>query len=229
VDERGVAEAQVYGCGAAHSSQCPVQGLHSVLSSRLRSRLQVWLIQLNDVRTRGEEISHLRVDGVGESIGKLLRIAVIVVLGLLGHGERARHCDLDGAIGVSAQEAHVRGVYRVRPPHRTDHPGYGIGMAAAVARLARVVEVESQQCGREVVRVALPPDLAVGQDVEPRVLLCPDRQQGRVILRLRQVLRFGSPKLTSAYPRREPVSELRAVDQPIRLGEASHEAGREQR
>ena len=57
-------------------------------------------------------------------------------------------------------------------------------MARAVERGAGVVEVDAFERGGEAVRVALAPDLAVADDVEPRLLLRADRDQGRVVLRL---------------------------------------------
>ena len=101
-------------------------------------------------------------------------------------------------------------------------------MAAAVQGLARIVEVEPDQGGREMVRIALPPDLAVGEDVESGPFLGPDRDQGRVVLRFGQELRRRSPQFPGPYARREPAGELRAVDQPVGLREAPDERGREQ-
>ena len=57
----------------------------------------------------------------------------------------------------------------------------GLSMSTAVQR------------GRESVGVALPADLAVGDDVQPGVFLRPDRQQRRVVLRLLEELRLHSP------------------------------------
>src|SRR5215475_11624503 len=68
------------------------------------------------------------------------------------------------------------------------------------------------------VRVALAADLTVRDDVE-----------ARVVLRPREVLGRHAPQLLGPDPGREATGELCAVDQPIRLGEAADERGREQR
>jgi hypothetical protein len=60
-------------------------------------------------------------------------------------------------------------------------------VAAAVERGARVVDVHAVQRGREPVGVALPPLLAIGEDVQARLLLGADGEQRRVVLRLLQV------------------------------------------
>jgi hypothetical protein len=65
-------------------------------------------------------------------------------------------------------------------------------MAGPVERGARVVEIDAFERGREAIRVALAPDLPIGDDIEPRVLLGPDGQQGRVVLRHRKI-RLGQP------------------------------------
>ena len=67
---------------------------------------------------------------------------------------------------------------------RADDARHRVRVAGAVERRARVVEVDAVERGGEAVRVALAPDLAVGDDVEPGVLLGADREQGRVVLRL---------------------------------------------
>ena len=54
--------------------------------------------------------------------------------------------------------------------------GTGFGMARAVERGARVVDVDALERGGEAVGVALAPDLAVGDDVEAGLLLRPDRE-----------------------------------------------------
>jgi hypothetical protein len=153
----------------------------------------------------------------------------VVVLRLLGHRERAGHSDLDDAVGVLAQEEHVVDLDLARPADRADHARHRVGMPAAVQRLTGVVEVQSAQRRREVIRIALAPDLAVGQYVETRDLLRADRQHRRVVLCLCEVFRRGPPQLASAHPGREPPGELRPVDEPFGLGEATHEARREQR
>src|SRR5262249_21810650 len=80
----------------------------------------------------------------------------------------------------------------------------------------------------EPVGVALPADLAVGDDVQARVLLRPDGQQRRVLMRLFQVLRVHPPQLTGPDPGREPGAEPLPVDQPVRLRVAAPERGGEE-
>jgi hypothetical protein len=90
-------------------------------------------------------------------------------------------------------------------------------MARTVERDAGLIDVNTIERGREPVRIAFAADLAVGNDVESRVLLRLDREHRRVVLRLGEE-RFGdAPKLLRPDARRKAASELGAINQPIRL------------
>src|SRR5690606_16993681 len=56
----------------------------------------------------------------------------------------------------------------------------------------------------------------------------PDRQQRRVVLRLRQVGLLQPPQFACAHPRREAPRQLRAVDQPFGLRVAPDDGGGKQ-
>ena len=90
-------------------------------------------------------------------------------------------------------------------------------MAVAVQRLTGLVDVDPVEREHEVVRVALAPDLAVGDHVDPRALLVANRDQGRVVLRLLEMRLVDPPQLPCADARRQPAAERLAVDQPVRL------------
>jgi len=94
---------------------------------------------------------------------------------------------------VRPQELQVGDLDRVLAPDRADDAGYRVRVAAAVQRRSRVVDVHCVKRRRETVGVALPADLAVGDDVEAGVLLGADSQQGGVSLRLLEELRCDAP------------------------------------
>src|SRR6185437_3179118 len=100
-----------------------------------------------------------------------------------------------------------------------------VGVAAAVERSARVVDVHALERGGEAVRVALATHLAVGDDVEPGALLVGDGEPGGIVLRLLEIGGIDPPQLPRADPRREPAPQLLAVDEPVRLGVRADEAG----
>src|SRR5580692_9527305 len=139
----------------------------AVFLGGVRPGLQVRLVELDDVRSGREQVGDLGVDRlrVPERGGFLAR--VMVVLRLLGHRERSGHRHLDGPVGVGPQEGECFDIHRVPSPDRPADPGYRVRMAAAVQRGAGVVDVDAVQRGRERVGVALPSDLAVGDDVQP--------------------------------------------------------------
>jgi hypothetical protein len=95
--------------------------------------------------------------------------------------------------------------------------------------LAGVVDVDPVERGCEVVRVALPADLAVGDDVEARPFLRADRHDRRVVLGLGEELRSRAPQLLRAHPRREAAGQSGPVDQPFGLGEAADQGRGKQR
>ena len=225
VDDRGVAEAEVQRRRAepGHAVERPVDHLHPVLRGLGRAGLQVRLVELDDVRSRGEQVADLLVHCFRVPEGQGLLGPVVVVLCLLRHGERPRHGDLDGPGGVRPQELQVGHLDRVLAPDRADDAGHRVRVAAAVQRRSRVVDVHSVKRRRETVGVALPADLAVGDDVEAGVLLGADGQQGGVSLRLLEELRCDAPQLTRAHSGREAAGQPAAVNQPVRLRIASNE------
>ena len=177
------------------------------------ARLHIRLVELHDVGAGGEEIADLLVDRRGVVEGQLLLVAVEVVLGLLAHGERAGHRHLDGPVGLRPEELEVGHLDRVLAADLADDARHRVGMAAAIERGARVVEVDTLERGGEAVGVALAPDLAVGDDVEAGALLGADRQDRGVILRLGQVLRADTPQLGGAHARRKrPASLARSIN-----------------
>jgi len=118
---------------------------------------------------------------------------------------------------VSAQELQVIHLDRVAPPDRADHPGHRVRVTAAVERRSRVVDVHPVERGREPVGVALPTDLAVGDDVQAGILLGADREHGGVGLGLLEELGGDAPQLGRAHPGREPAGQPAPVDKPVRL------------
>ncbi len=91
-------------------------------------------------------------------------------------------------------------------------------MTAAVEGGAGIVDVDAFEGGGEAVRVALPPHLPVGDDVETGALLVDDGQHSGVVLGLFEPLRSDAPQLGGAYTGWKAARQLGAVDQPIRLG-----------
>ena len=207
MDDGGVAEAQVDRGGSGRPFQRPVDGLHAVAVRRVGARLQVRLVQLDDVGSRREQVPDLLADRLGVPEGEGLGAAVVIVLRLLRHGERPGDGDLDGPAGVRAQELQVLHLDRMPSPDWPGDPGHRIRVAAAVKGGAGVVDVHAFQRGREPVGVALPTYLAVREDVQASFLLGLDRQQRRIALRLLQVGGINPPQLPGPHPRREPAGE----------------------
>src|SRR5262249_45065819 len=86
----------------------------------------------------------------------------------------------------------------------------------------------SVECCCEAVGVALAPDLAVGNDVEARILLRPDREKGGVGLGFSEELLGNAPELLGAHARRKALGEAGGVDEPVRLRVAADQSRGEQ-
>ena len=201
MDDRGVAEAQVHGGRALDAVQRRVHGGEPVGTGGVRAGLQVGLVDLDDVRPGGEEVLDLGVHGLRVVHRGRLEVRVVVVLRLLRHRERPGHGHLHRPVGVAAQELQVADLHRVRPVDRADDAGHRVGVPGAVQRRPRVVDVDALQRGGEVVGVALPADLAVGEQVQPGALLGADRELGRVVLGLSEQRGLDAPQLLRAHPR----------------------------
>jgi len=74
-----------------------------------------------------------------------------------------------------------------------DDPRYRVRMAGTVEGAARVVEVDPFERRGKAVRIAFAPDFAVRNDVEAGILLGPDREQRRVVLRHGEIRLLDSP------------------------------------
>jgi hypothetical protein len=148
-------------------------------------------------------------------------VRVVVVLGLLRHGERPGNGDLDPALGDRTQELDVANLDRGRAADGARHPGDRILVTRAVQGDAGIVEVDAVERRRESVRVALAPHLAVGDHVDACALEVLDGESGGVVLGLLEEGLRHAPELARPYARRQPVSEALAVDQPARLGIAA--------
>ena len=176
----------------------------------------------------GEEVADLLVHRGRVVHRGAFGARVEVVLRLLRHRERAGHRDLHPARRVALEELQVLDLDRVPAADLADDARHRVRVARAVERRARVVDVDAVERGGEAVGVALAPDLAVGDDVEPGFLLRLDRHDRRVVLRLGEERLGDAPQLLRPHPRREPPGELLAVDQPLRLRVAADERRREQ-
>ncbi len=99
VDDVRVAEARVEHRLAVDPLQRPVDRLERVLPGGLRPRLQVGLVDLDDVGAGRLQVVQLFVDGLGVGEREAALVWIVVVLGLLRHRERPRHGDLDPAAG----------------------------------------------------------------------------------------------------------------------------------
>jgi hypothetical protein len=99
-------------------------------------------------------------------------------------------------------------------------------VACPVERCARIVEVHPVKRGGEAVGVALAPDLAVGDDVDPGSFHVSNRNDRRVVLRLLQVLGLGSPDLERAGARGETAPEHSPIHEPVGLRVAADDGCR---
>ncbi len=211
------------------SLQRPVESFQAEVARLIGTRLHVRFVDLHDIGARRKQIADFRVERRRIVGGCETAAAVVVVdLRLLGHGEGTGYGHLDEPVGVLLQEPHVVHADGVAAFDRAYDPGHRIGMAAAIQRRARIVEIHSVERGGKPVGIALTTDLAVGDDVQTCALLCADRHNRCVILRFGEIRLRNPPQLARANSRRETPCQLRAIDQPLRLRKAPHQCRRKQ-
>jgi hypothetical protein len=169
----------------------------------------------------------LHVDGLGVGERELALVAVVIVLRLLRHGERAGNGDLDPALGEATEELDVAKLHGPCPANRADDSRDRVLVARAVERDSRPIEVDAVERGGEPVRVALPPHLAVGDDVDAGPLHVLHRDAGCVVLCLFEVRLGDAPQLRGPDARRQALSQPLAVDEPARLRIAADHRRRE--
>ena len=83
---------------------------------------------------------------------------------------------------MATQELDVAHLHPAPAPDGAHHTRHRIGMTTAVERGAGVIDIDAIERGGEAVGVALPADLTVGNDVEPRALLVADGEDSGVVL-----------------------------------------------
>jgi hypothetical protein len=112
-------------------------------------------------------------------------------------------------------------------PDGSDDPRHGRRPARSPESHAVILDVHALERGREAVGIALAANLAVGDDVEPRLFLRANRHQRRIALRLFEIRLRDAPDVLRADAR-HAAAELRAIDQPFGLRETADEGGGKQ-
>ena len=154
-------------------------------------------------------------------------LAVVVVLRLLRHRERAGQRHLDGLVGVRFEERDERSFDGCATAHRPDDARHRNRLSGAVDCFAGPVEVHAVERVREQIRVALPAHLAVCHHVDARADLIEQRDERRVALCFFEML--GRRATTPSRARAAAVARrVGPVDQPIRLCVAADQHHRQQ-
>src|SRR5690348_12062032 len=100
MNDSSIPKAEVQCRWSFNSFQRPVDDLYPIHPGLLRSRLQIWFINLYYVSSCRLQAFDLLVDGCSDIQCQGFLIAVIVILRLLANSERAWHGDLDAMGGV---------------------------------------------------------------------------------------------------------------------------------
>jgi hypothetical protein len=90
-----------------------------IVACLVRLCLQIRLIELDHIGAGCLQVLSLGVHGFGIGHRERGLVPVVLVLGLLRHGERPRERDLDAPVGVAAQELDVAHLDGVTPADRT--------------------------------------------------------------------------------------------------------------
>ncbi len=128
MDHGGIAKTNVHGGGARDALQSAVQGLDAVLTGLFWTGLHIRFIHLNHVCAIGKQLQNFCIQGHGIVHGRLLFSGVKIVLCLLQHGERARHRDLDLALGMGLEEEQVLQLDGPGAPYLAHNAGHRVGV-----------------------------------------------------------------------------------------------------
>ena len=179
---------------AGDALQRALHRLEPVALGLLGPRLHPGIVELHHVGTGREQIFDLVIKGCRIVERERLLITVVLILALLGHGERPRHRHLDPAVGVGAQELRVAHLDRMPAPDRPTMRGT---MAKPPVRFEVLPGLSMSTPSSAVAkRLGSSPSaaLAVGDDVEAGAFLVADRKQRRIVLRRFKLLGRDPPQ-----------------------------------
>jgi len=212
VDDGGVTEADVDRGRARDALERTVERREAVCARLLGPRLHVRLVDLHDVRAGREQVADLLVDGrCVVHRRELAAAAVGVDLRLLRHGEGPGTVIFTGRVvcAFRNRRSSTSTGRRRRIFPTTRGTGFGGRCGPAPCQGCRVDALERS---REAVRVALAADFAVGDDVDPGLLLRADRDDRGVVLCLGEE-RLGMRHSSRARTRggKRPASFARSI------------------
>jgi hypothetical protein len=156
----------------------------------------------------------LLVQQPGEGERELLLVAVIPVGDRVHDRHRPRHGDLELLLRVRPREPRLDLVHaplQLERPH--DHRDHRLVAIVADAHLDLVLEVDPFDGVEEPVHEVLPGLLAVGHDVQARVLLLLQPEECGIALEPREVCALRAPL----------GPELVGFGEPVRLGQAARD------
>src|SRR5215207_2972362 len=218
VNDVRVAEARVEDGVPVDAVKRAIDRTDGVLPRGLRARLEIRLVDLDDVGSGCFEVPQLLVHGMRVREREAPLVGVVIVLSLLRHRERPRNGDLDPTVRDRAEKLDVAHLDRPRAADRPHDSRDGIFVTRAIERDAGLVEIDAVERGREPVRVALPPHLPVRDHVDACTLHVANGEPCRVVLRLLQERLRYSPERARSHARRQTLAEPLPVDQPVGLG-----------
>jgi hypothetical protein len=149
VNDVRVAEAGVEDGLALDAVQRAVDRLDGILPRRLGASLEIGLVDLDDVGSGCLEVPQLLVDGFRVRECEAPFVGIVVVLGLVGHRERARNGDLDPPGGERAEKLDVAHLDRPCAADRADDSRDGVLVAGAIEGDTGLVQVDAVERGRE--------------------------------------------------------------------------------
>ena len=193
------------------------------------AKVEIRLVYLKHIRTSLIERTQLRVDRSRHCHTQSFLIRVIFVGQSRRHGQRTDNGHLDGTAGVSLEKAEIIQSDWARPCDFPDrawrHGGFQTGFyfgvyideahVPAFHRPATQILLVDAAHAEEVGVEALPPLLAIGDDLQSCAFLLGNRHDCGIVLRCGQHFGCGQPEAVARG--RDAV----VVDQPARLAVAA--------
>ena len=195
-----------------------LQRLHAPLGGVLHVHVEGGFIELDDVHAVGLQGQRLLVEQLGEDEGHLDLVAIEAIGDRVDNRHRPGQRELELALRVRPRELRLEGMDPALEFQRRDHlRHHRVVAVVADAHLHLVLEIDAFDLLQEPVHEMLARLLAITDDVQARVFLGLDPQQGGIGLGLAQFVALGVP----------PGPQLPGFGQPGRLGQAARDGGGE--
>ena len=195
----------MHACRAFQAPRCALEGGNAPVLHIVHVHVEGGLVELDDVHAVLLQRTCFLVQELGERHGELHLVAVVLVRDRVDDGHRPGQRELELAPGMRSRELRFGLMHPPFEPQRAGyHRHHRLVAVVADAHLHLAAEVDALDELEETVHEVLARLLAVGDDVDARVLLALEPEERGVPLRLRELVAGEAPRRPQLFRLREP-------------------------